>query len=278
MKKIILFGSSNGGIRIFYLLSKEYEVIAFADNDNKKQGTFLLGKPIIDPLDIDKYDFDLIIITNKFGYEIKKQIVNDLGIDEEKIIDYYINNFYDTRIATLRMVADEINLRALKGSVAELGVYLGEFAQYINELFPERKLYLFDTFEGFNKEDVDLEEQYGYSSSKPGEYFNKDIDIVLSKMINKENCIIKKGYFPETVDQEDESFVFVSLDVDLYKPTYEGLKYFYPRLVEGGYIFIHDYNNVFYSGVKKAVYDYCNLNTIKYVPMCDLGGSIVIVK
>lgn len=41
----------------------------------------------------------------------------------------------------------------------------------------------------------------------------------------------------------EDSFCFVSLDMDLYKPTYEGLHYFYPRLNHGGYIFIHDCRN-----------------------------------
>lgn len=278
MKKAILFGASNGGIRIFYLLSKEYEVVAFSDNNKEKQGKYLFGKPIINPINIKNYDYDFIIITNKFGKEIKKQLIDDYGVEKENIIDYYTNNFYDFRIGILRMVADEINRKNLKGNVAELGVYLGEFAQYINEEFSKSKLYLFDTFEGFNKEDVNFDKEKGYSISEQGEYNNSDINSVLNKMKYKENCIVKKGYFPQTAEGLDESFIFVSLDVDLYKPTYEGLKYFYPRMVTGGYIFIHDYNNIFYSGVKKALDDYCELKDIKYIPICDLGGSVVIVK
>jgi O-methyltransferase len=35
-----------------------------------------------------------------------------------------------------------------------LAVYKGNFAKRINEVFPERQLILFDTFEKFNENDV----------------------------------------------------------------------------------------------------------------------------
>lgn len=41
--------------------------------------------------------------------------------------------------------------------MAELGVYKGKFAVEINKLFPYKKLYLFDTFEGFFSQDIDIE-------------------------------------------------------------------------------------------------------------------------
>ena len=39
----------------------------------------------------------------------------------------------------------------------------------------------------------------------------------------------------------DEKFAFVSLDLDLYKPTFEGLRFFYPKMIKGGCVLIHDY-------------------------------------
>jgi O-methyltransferase len=44
----------------------------------------------------------------------------------------------------------------------------------------------------------------------------------------KENCIVRKGYFPETAEDLEDEFVFVSIDADLYEPIYNGLCYFYP--------------------------------------------------
>ena len=47
--------------------------------------------------------------------------------------------------------------------MAELGVYRGEFAKEINKVFPDRTLYLFDTFEGFAEQDCDTEVKKGYA-------------------------------------------------------------------------------------------------------------------
>ena len=50
----------------------------------------------------------------------------------------------------LEFIAQSIYDRGIEGSVAECGVYKGEFAKRINQCFPDRNLYLFDTFEGFD--------------------------------------------------------------------------------------------------------------------------------
>ena len=72
-------------------------------------------------------------------------------LGRKQVID---NNYYDyVRLSTLELVSYEINSRGLTGSVAELGVYKGKFARYINQYFPERPFYLFDTFEGFDQRD-----------------------------------------------------------------------------------------------------------------------------
>jgi O-methyltransferase len=95
----------------------------------------------------------------------------------------------------------------------------------------------------------------------------------------KENCIVRKGYFPETAEDLEDEFVFVSIDADLYEPIYNGLCYFYPRLKHGGYIFIHDFNDgKTYLRVKEAVKKYCSENNIGYFPLSDNQGSAVIIK
>lgn len=37
--------------------------------------------------------------------------------------------------------------------------FRGEFAKYIHRAFPHSKLYLFDTFEGFDQRDVEYEKE-----------------------------------------------------------------------------------------------------------------------
>lgn len=278
MKKIILFGAGDGGLAVKKALSSECEIIVFVDNDESKVGGYLDGQLIISPYEIKKYKYDYIIISNIHGDEVKKQLISNLNVKENQIIDYYHNQLFDTRIATLRLISDEIYSNEIQGDVAELGVYKGEFSKYINESFKDKKFFLFDTFEGFNKEDINKEIENKYSNVTTNEFNDTSIDIVLNKMKFSENCIVKKGYFPKTALDVKNEFCFVSIDVDLYVPILEGLKYFYPRLLKGGYIMIHDYNSTRFFGTKQAVREYCKVNQISYVPINDLCGSIVITK
>jgi O-methyltransferase len=184
------------------------------------------------------------------------------------------------RASSLELIANEIYDKNIVGSVAELGVYRGDFARIINAAFPDRKLYLFDTFEGFDERDVEIEKENGFSRGDQ-DFSETSMELVLSKMKHKENCIIKKGYFPESINfggEINDTFSFVSIDVDLYEPMCKGLNYFYDKLNYGGYIMLHDYNNKCYTGIKVALRNFSEERKVPYFPLCDAAGSAIIMK
>ena len=181
------------------------------------------------------------------------------------------------RNSSLELIAHEIATKNISGSVAELGVYRGDFAKIINEVFPDRKLYLFDTFQGFNGHDVSIDNTLTYSTGSQ-DFSQTSIEMILKKMRHPENCIIRQGYFPASADEVKDTFAFVSIDADLYKPIYDGLQFFYPLLTRGGYIFVHDYNNDEYKGARAAVLKFCEENEIAYVPLTDACGTAIIAK
>lgn len=214
-----------------------------------------------------------------FGKNLKKKrifISSSLAyLHREREID---QNYFDyTRLATLELISYEINKKKLIGNVAELGVYKGKFARYINLYFPDRLLYLFDTFEGFDKRDVQSETTKSLSSGEQ-DFSDTSVEAVLKRMPFPKNCKTMKGFFPDSVVNLNDNFVLVSLDTDLYEPIYAGLQFFYPKLVAGGYILIHDFNNDAYPGSRKAVEDFCRNQKINFLPIPDLGGSAIIVK
>ncbi len=184
------------------------------------------------------------------------------------------------RTSSLELCAAEIYDNGIEGSIAEVGVYKGEFAKSISRAFPDRKFYLYDTFEGFSSKDIEHEKKIGIENSTHEiDFSDTSVEAVLAGIPNNKNCIIRKGYFPDTVAEENqEKFVFVSLDADLYKPIYDGLEFFYPRMQKGGYIFIHDFNNNKFSGAKAAVKKFCSENRIAFVPLTDIAGTAVIGK
>lgn len=203
-------------------------------------------------------------LTNSLAYLSRPKSIN-------------LNRGDFVRMATLELVAYEINKSNREGAVAELGVYKGDFSSVINQVFPGRKLYLFDTFEGFDSRNIETEIERGFSTGKQ-DFSNTSVDLVLSKMKFKQNCIVKKGFFPETANDVEDNFVFVSIDTDLYDPILSGLRFFYPKLVKGGVIFVHDFNNEEYKGARNAVEKFCEEFGVRGIPIPDLSGTFIIVK
>lgn len=209
------------------------------------------------------------VISKLFDLSPKKYYLCSMNIlEDQEIIEYDF-----VREQTLALIAKEIKRKGLRGNVAELGVFQGEFSKKINGLFPDKKLYLFDTFEGFSEEEI---KRVGETLER---YADTSVDKVMEKMPFPEMCVVKKGFFPDTYDlDEKEEFCLVSIDVDLYKHIRNGLEVFYPKLVKGGYIMLHDYNNMVFEGTTKAVQEYCDKEQISYVPIPDIAGSVIIAK
>ena len=180
------------------------------------------------------------------------------------------------RISNLELAAHEIHQNGIAGNVAELGVFHGDFSSKINEAFPDRTLYLFDTFTGFDDRDVMVENEKQIvtpDKTFPGAVIAK----VMNRMKHKDKIVLRDGFFPETArGLEEETFAFVSLDVDLYQPTLEGLRFFYPRLSKGGYIFVHDFHSRHFPGCGQAVREFLQETKATYLPVTDQGGSVVI--
>lgn len=280
MKKTVIFGSGQVGSMLTRLAGTDYRVICFADNHPKRQGQMLHGLPILSPDDAVKMNPDCFFIgvmDDERSFQMENQL-HTLGFTGE-ILRPNLLNAFDPRAGILRLLAEQILERNIPGDIAEVGVYRGDFAALINGAFSTRTLHLFDTFTGFSAKDVIIEQQYGLSHAKTGDFSATDTELVSHKMPHPEKVVLHKGYFPDTFSfSEDTTFAFVSLDVDLYAPTKAALELFWPRMSQGGCIMVHDYNSTQYTGAKKAVREFCD-NTRTYpVPICDLHGSVVLVK
>lgn len=261
MKKVIIFGAGNLGGVLATELRNTYEIIGFLDNNSALWGTHIGDFNVLGGVDkINTLDYDEIVIASTMRYdEIKESLVNS-GISESKFNKEIQNRLLvevQARVNFLRDFSKNVSNNDADAAVAEGGVFQGMFAREINHYFPNRRLYLFDTFEGFSKRDVKLEAGRNYSNVKEGYYSETSEDIVMGKMEQPERVHIRKGYFPDTLQgMPEEKYIFVNLDFDLYNPTIEGLRYFYPRMENNGVILIHDYFTAFYHGVKKAIDDY----------------------
>lgn len=279
MKKAVIFGAGGTGRHIYEMIKKDVEVLAFVDSDNTKWGGKLTdSKEIFSPDYLKDHPVDLIYVGSLMGlYEVPVQL-KKLNLNYSYDIDkIYVLLSIKSRIMFTERFAQVASSENLKGSVAEAGVYRGEFAKEINRIFPDYKLYLFDTFEGFIDEDIAKEQKESLTFAN--HLKNVNIEETMSKMPHPEKIELRVGRFPETADGIKDRFLFVNLDMDLYEPTLGGLRFFYPLMVEGGVILIHDYFNKVYPNIITAVSDFekeigCKLHKI---PIGD-DISIAIVK
>lgn len=217
------------------------------------------GKHVTYACEADVRDKDRLVGTGK------------LPDDKHYVLDY-------ERFRTFELAVSEIQRRKVRGATAELGVFRGVFSRLIHAQLPERRHYMYDSFESFRPEEIKNEIARGVNNRAFWEGFkNTSPAIALKGMISPENCVIRKGFFPESLapEDKDERFAFVSIDVDMEESTYQGLKFFYPRMVRGGFIFMHDYNA---PAIRNAVRRYEKElgDIIRGVHLSDCCGTLVI--
>ena len=280
MKKVCIFGAGQAGLMVSKWLPAEYKLISYIDNQEKKQNQKIEGISVValpKALELSPDVIWIAVLNKEATVSIKGQI-RESGFTGEILDIGDFRQYQDIRVASLRLIAQEIKDRNVPGELAELGVFRGDFASVINVLFPEKELHLFDTFEGFDEKDIQIEEQFGTPGMGQRDFSNTSMGLVKSKMMYLEKVHFHKGYFPETFPKDMPRLAFVSLDPDLYEPVYQGLKYFYPLLNSGGVILIHDYNSIQFPGVKKAVTRYAEEQGIYVIPLMDMHGSAIILK
>lgn len=276
-EKFYLYPASEMGLLAKEILDGRLgKEAVLVDNQLSKLNSKILNVESLQNTDENEKAVLLIVSLNYEIYmslrlEVKKYRLN-MPVKE------LVPNNADARIASLALCAKEIYRNNVQGSVAEAGVYKGDFAKCINALFPDRKLYLFDSFEGFDREMVvsqhdNVEQTNLWIESLK----DTSVNLVMQKMKHKDKVIIKKGFFPQTAyeGEVDKKFAFVNLDMDIYQPTYEGLHFFWNRLSKGGYIFVHDFGH--WDGIEDAVLRFCHEQKIGYAPIAD-NRSIVISK
>lgn len=193
----------------------------------------------------------------------------DRGV-HESIVEYADYH----RFGTIAMALRRIEIENIQGALAEAGVFQGHASRFIHHLVPDRLYYLFDTFEGFDKNDLDP----GVSEDK--RFRTTSVDAVLRYIGDQRNLVVKKGRVPETfIGLETERFSFVLLDMDLYKPTISALDFFYPRLSLGGYLMVHDYHNDESNwACRRAVDEFMQNKPERIIEIADIWGSVIFRK
>lgn len=142
----------------------------------------------------------------------------------------------------------------LDGMTAEIGVYQGKTSKLIHLLTPTKIHYCYDTFCGVQGADNKIDLHHN------GDFACKLEEV--KKVINMSNVMYKVGYFPDTFDENDISFSFVHSDTDTYVGTMNTIKYFKDHIVKNGKILFDDYEWSSCPGVKKAIHEFIENDTM----------------
>ncbi len=216
-----------------------------------------------------------------WSYKISKPYAWERAVKSKKLDKRLVRmerTFRDrVRFYNIWLQIERLKKNKIKGAFAELGVYKGETAKAIHLMDETRKLYLFDTFDGFSANDLKSESQNEARFTK--EMFDDtSLEEVKIHVSGNDQVEFRKGYFPDTAEGlEKETFAFVHIDADLYKPTKAALNFFYPRLAEQGVIIIHDYNHN-WNGIPKAVNEFIATIPESLIEIPDWQGSAMIIK
>ena len=162
---------------------------------------------------------------------------------------------------------------SFEGDMAEVGVYQGGSAKLICEAKKEKSLYLFDTFTGLPKlseDDTHFGEKHWYEN----QFSDTSVESIEKLLGKYDNVHVIKGEFPKSGKSiSDKRFCFVHLDVDLYNSTINSLRFFFPKMIPGGIILIHDYHS---DGIQKAFKEFKNENDVQLIELT--GSQAIIIK
>ena len=225
--------------------------------------------------------------ANSLGYDITyKRNEKDRYIDMdtgffkiyEKCKSYTMTSV--ERVYSLYKSVEYVIDNDIDGDFVECGVWKGGSAMVIlltlmKHNIKDKKLYLYDTFEGMpmpGKEDINFAGVPAIDrwneKTKKGKIKWADAGVnEVESYLKLSGYPIKKITFVKGLVEETipaivpKKIAILRLDTDWYKSTKHELEFLYPLLIKGGIIIIDDYGH--YKGSKKATDEYIKNNKIK---------------
>jgi O-methyltransferase len=161
------------------------------------------------------------------------------------------------------------------GDTAECGIYMGSSSYIIcknNKINTSynRTHFGFDSFEGLSQ-----------PSNIDGTFWKKGdlacgLDKVNENLAIFDNFTLLSGWIPSRFkDVQSRTFSFVHIDVDIYNPTLDSIKFFYPRMNEGGIILCDDYGTTSCPGATEAIDQFLTDKPEKMISLCCGGGFFI---
>ena len=162
-------------------------------------------------------------------------------------------------------------VKSVPGDTAECGVLHGSSSYLVCKALPDRRHFMFDSFEGLSVPSSADEENWSAN------ILACDLITAQRNLSEFSNISFHPGWIPSRFkDVESRTFSFVHIDVQLYEPTRDSIEFFYPRMSEGGIIICDDYGFANCPGATKAVDEFLSGKPEKMISLSC--GSAFLIK
>lgn len=221
-----------------------------------------------------------------FHYEIGKSF----SILYEKCKNFTLTSLL--RMNSLYKATEYVIKNKIPGDIVECGVWKGGSMMLTSLILLKsneinRKIYLYDTYEGMSKptdhdecaiDNIKAQSTWNKFKEKKIKWAYAPLEEVKQNLYTtgypKENFIFIKGKVENTIPGTVPNRISIlRLDTDWYESTYHELTHLFPLLSENGILIIDDYG--YWKGSKKATDNYIKENKIKILlNRIDFSGRI----
>ena len=235
-------------------------------------------------------------IFNFFGFQLKRKKnieffnISDFTAISDKNKDWKLISdslkkikrndrdiFTDIRFYSLIHCVKNVLSKNRSEDFVELGCWKGQSTYIISKLIKESRkkinFHIFDSFKGLS-----------IPTKKDNIYTNIKNNFTSSESFLKNNVLkdfkftkTYAGWIPSRFKEiKNKKFSLVHVDLCMYEPTLESLKFFFPRLVKGGVIISNCYNSEVFPGESKAWDDFFINKEYSFIYKHALSTSFVI--
>ena len=163
------------------------------------------------------------------------------------------------------------NVKNQNGMILDIGCLMGGSGFLMSKINKSGKVYLFDSFAGFKKDD---------GLHKKEVFFYDDIRFVKKniKKLKLKNTKVFKTYFPKNLKVKIENIKLCHIDVNTYTDTKIIFNYVDKKIKKGGIIIFDDFGIWGVDGIKKFIYKIKNNLQNRYFFIKNYMGQCILIK